>query len=90
MGSLQSRGAPDGFSLPGVPWTSFFVPETGVALHGKFWHKNFGVQMSHGRVNMRNDNAKWVFRRSAAVWEIPVQDRFAWDRPGYGTRVDVH
>ena len=89
MGSLQASGAPGGYSLPGVPWTSFFVPETGVAFHGTFWHNNFGAQMSHGCVNMRNSDAKWLFRWSAPVWEVPVKDRSAWDRRGYGTRVSV-
>jgi lipoprotein-anchoring transpeptidase ErfK/SrfK len=89
MGSLQGSGAPGGYSLPGVPWTSFFVPETGVAFHGTFWHNNFGVQMSHGCVNMRNADAKWLFRWSDPVWEVPVEDRSAWDRRGYGTRVTV-
>jgi hypothetical protein len=89
MGSLQASGAPGGSSLPGVPWTSFFVPETGVAFHGTFWHNNFGVQMSRGCVNMRNPEAKWLFRWSTPVWEVPVKHRTAWDRRGYGTRVTV-
>lgn len=90
MGYLQASGAPDGYSLPGVPWTCFFVPETGVAFHGTFWHNNFGAQMSLGCVNMRNQDAKWIFRWSTPVWEVPVEDRFAWDRRGYGTHVEVH
>lgn len=90
MGALQTTGAPEGYSLPGVPWTSFFVPETGVAFHGTFWHNNFGVQMSHGCVNMRTADAKWLFRWTTPTWEVPVEDRFAWDRRGYGTRVQVY
>lgn len=90
MGSLLgSSGAPGGYSLPGVPWTCFFVPETGVAFHGAYWHNNFGVQMSRGCVNMRPADAKWLFRWSTPVWEVPVIDRFAWDRRGYGTQVRV-
>ena len=89
MGSLSGAGAPGGYSLPGVPWTSFFVPEIGVAFHGTFWHNNFGTQMSHGCVNMRNADAKWIFRWSTPVWEVPVKDPSAWDRRGYGTRVTV-
>ena len=90
MGSLKEKsGAPVGYSLPGVPWTCFFVPETGVAFHGAYWHNNFGAQMSRGCVNMRPVDAKWLFRWSTPVWEVPVKDRFAWDRRGYGTRVRV-
>ena len=45
--------------------------------------------MSHGFVNMRNADAKWLFRWSAQVWEVPVKDRLARDRREYGTRVTV-
>ncbi|HLE51319.1 MAG TPA: L,D-transpeptidase [Anaerolineales bacterium] len=91
MGSLlETSGAPGGYSLPGVPWTSFFIPETGVAFHGAYWHNNFGAPMSRGCVNMRPAEAKWLFRWCTPVWEVPVKDRFAWDRRGYGTRVTVY
>lgn len=56
----------DAYVLPGVPWVSFFV-ETGVAFHGTWWHNNFGVPMSHGCINMRTEEAKWIFR-----WTTPV------------------
>jgi len=42
-----------GFTLPGVPWTSFFKSPGGYAMHGTYWHNNFGLQMSHGCVNLR-------------------------------------
>ncbi|NPA05886.1 MAG: L,D-transpeptidase [Chloroflexi bacterium] len=55
-----------GYDLPGIGWTMLFVGE-GVALHSTFWHNNFGVPMSHGCVNMRPEDAKWVFR-----WTQPI------------------
>jgi lipoprotein-anchoring transpeptidase ErfK/SrfK len=55
-----------GYDLPGIGWTTLFVG-TGVALHSTFWHNNFGGElMSHGCVNCRPDDAKWVFR-----WTFP-------------------
>lgn len=73
------------YELVGVPWTTFFVFETGVALHGTYWHNNFGYSMSHGCVNMRNADAKWMFR-----WTTPVNaDPLVIERTGYGTRVHV-
>lgn len=62
---------------------------TGLAFHGAYWHNNFGAQMSRGCVNMRPADAKWLFRWSTPVWEVPAEDRFAWDRRGYGTQVRV-
>jgi len=33
----------------------------GYALHGTYWHNNFGRPMSHGCVNMTNDDALWMY-----------------------------
>ena len=56
-----------GYDLPGVGWTTLFVG-TGVAIHSTFWHNNFGAElMSHGCVNARPEDAKWVFR-----WTSPI------------------
>jgi lipoprotein-anchoring transpeptidase ErfK/SrfK len=52
----------DIYELPGVPWVSYFEPTTGVAIHGTYWHNNFGVTMSHGCINMRSEDAKWIYR----------------------------
>ena len=73
----------DAYELPGVPWTTFFA-EHGVALHGTFWHTNFGVPMSHGCVNLRTEDAKWLFR-----WTTPVSDETTWEARGYGTLIVV-
>jgi lipoprotein-anchoring transpeptidase ErfK/SrfK len=92
MGSVT--GNPDGddgdsFSLPGVPWTCFFVPEIGVALHGTYWHNNFGLQMSHGCVNLRNADARWLFRWTTPVFPTEIESQDDWERTGYGTLVEV-
>lgn len=50
-----------GWDLHGIGWTSLFVGE-GVAIHSTFWHNNFGEPMSHGCVNARPEDAKWIFR----------------------------
>jgi len=90
----QVTGNPDAdngnsFSLPGVPWTCFFIFPGGYAFHGTYWHYNFGVQMSHGCINMRNEDAKWLFRWTTPTFKIPIETRADWERRGNGTRVDV-
>ncbi len=55
-----------GYDLPGIGWTSLFVG-TGVSIHSTFWHNDYGVPRSHGCVNARPEDAKWVFR-----WTLPV------------------
>jgi lipoprotein-anchoring transpeptidase ErfK/SrfK len=84
MGDGNLTADLEAYELPGVPWTSFFEPETGVAFHGTYWHQNFGIPMSHGCVNMRTSEAKWIFR-----WTTPVTEATDINHVGYGTRVVV-
>ena len=48
-----------GYYLPDVPFTMYFYK--GYALHGTYWHSNFGMPMSHGCVNLRTSDAEWLF-----------------------------
>ena len=80
--------ASDGYDLPGVPWTCFFTTE-GHACHGAYWHNNFGLQMSHGCVNMPQDEAKWLFRWTTPVFKTPIESHSDWEKRGYGTLVIV-
>jgi lipoprotein-anchoring transpeptidase ErfK/SrfK len=74
----------EAYELPGVPWVSFFEPITGVGFHGTYWHNNFGMTMSHGCVNMRTVEARWIFR-----WTTPTATIADWEHRGYGTLVTV-
>lgn len=49
-----------GYDLPNVPWVMYFT-NRGHAIHGAYWHNNFGQPMSHGCVNMRVDEAQWLY-----------------------------
>jgi len=51
----------DDYELRSVPWTTFFTG-SGAAVHGIYWHDNFGTPMNRGCINMRIDDAKWLFR----------------------------
>ena len=48
-----------GYYLPGVPHTMFFY--RGYAIHGTYWHNNFGTPMSHGCVNLTRGDAAWLY-----------------------------
>jgi lipoprotein-anchoring transpeptidase ErfK/SrfK/N-acetylmuramoyl-L-alanine amidase len=48
-----------GYYLPGVPYTMYY--DQGYALHGTYWHNNFGTPMSHGCINLRTEDAGWLF-----------------------------
>lgn len=47
------------YYLENVPYVMYFYKD--YALHGTFWHNNFGTPMSHGCVNMRTSDAEWLF-----------------------------
>jgi len=81
--------ASDGSDLPGVPWTQFFLIPPGNAFHGTYWHDNFGLQMSHGCVNMRTDEAKWLFRWTTPVFKTPIENHRQWEQRGMGTLVII-
>ncbi len=48
-----------GYSLPHVKWTMYFYQ--GYGIHGAYWHNNFGQPMSHGCVNMKDEEAEWLY-----------------------------
>jgi len=75
--------------LFGVPWCSFFTTE-GHAFHGTYWHDNFGLPMSHGCVNMRTEEAKWLFRWSLPSARFDEINKQTLDTRGFGSIVDIH
>ena len=86
--TMDGDVASDGpYSIEDVPWIMYF--NGSYALHGAFWHNNFGRQQSHGCVNLAPIDAKSLFG-----WTEPhVPD--SWhgvmstpEKPG--TRVVVH
>lgn len=76
-----------GYSTPAVPWTTMISGE-GIAIHGAFWHNDFGERRSHGCINAKPEDAKWIFR-----WTTPhislaqSEQRMTW--PDHGTVVSV-
>ena len=59
------------YSIEDVPWVQFF--SNGVALHGAFWHRQFGRMHSHGCVNLAPLDALRLFE-----WTGPRLPR-GWD-----------
>lgn len=53
------------FDLPGVSFDSYFWGA--IAIHGTYWHNDFGRPRSHGCVNVPPEAAKWLFR-----WTVPA------------------
>jgi lipoprotein-anchoring transpeptidase ErfK/SrfK len=47
------------YSIEDVPFVMYF--QGSYALHGAFWHRNYGVRMSHGCINLAPLDAKYLF-----------------------------
>ncbi len=67
IGQRMIGGQGDGFyNLPGIPWVGYFT-QGWAALHGTYWHNDYGRQHSNGCVNLHPEAAKWLFR-----WTTPL------------------
>jgi len=58
---MKGLNGEDPYSVATVPWTQFFSPEKGLALHTAYWHDGFGKQRSHGCVNLAPRDARWLY-----------------------------
>jgi hypothetical protein len=67
--STRMRGP--GYDTPNVPWTMYY--HLGFAIHGAYWHNNFGTPVSHGCVNLRVDEAKLLFDWADVGMEVVVR-----------------
>jgi len=86
MGDGRITADPLAYELPGVPWVSYFELERGVALHGTYWHNDFGRPRSHGCINLAPNDALWLYR-----WTTPLAaEARIKGTGGLGTRVIVH
>lgn len=54
-----SRADGSYYSTPNVEWVSYFYKD--YALHGAWWHNDFGTPRSRGCVNLRNPDAQWLW-----------------------------
>jgi lipoprotein-anchoring transpeptidase ErfK/SrfK len=48
------------YNVPEVPSVMYFT-DRGHAIHGTYWHANFGTPMSHGCINLPMDVAAWLY-----------------------------
>jgi hypothetical protein len=62
-----------GYDLPGIGWTVLFSGN-GVAVHSTFWHNSYGIPRSHGCVNARPEDARFIFRWTQPSVEYEAGD----------------
>ncbi len=85
--TMDGDVASDGpYSIEDVPWIMYF--QGSYALHGAFWHTNFGHVQSHGCVNLAPNDARNMFNWTEPLVPEGWHGVFAGDSKA-GTRVIV-
>ena len=82
---IGGEGA-DYYNLPGVSFPTYFT-RTAIAVHGTYWHNDYGRPRSHGCVNVLTDAAQFVFRWTTPP--VPYDQRQIVVKRGEGTKVVV-
>lgn len=86
-GLAGGEGDDTRYNLGGVPFVCYITIDW-VAMHGCYWHNDFGQPRSRGCINLPDYAARWVWR-----WTTPYLDYDEFYRqfygPSEGTRVDV-
>jgi lipoprotein-anchoring transpeptidase ErfK/SrfK len=59
------------YNVPQVPWVMYFT-NVGHAIHGAYWHNNFGTPMSHGCINVPVDLAAYLYSVSSIGTRVEI------------------
>ena len=58
------------YDVPDVPFTMYY--DGGMAIHGAYWHNNFGTPVSHGCTNVAVNHAEWLFEWASVGTPVVV------------------
>lgn len=86
---MTSRSLPNeaaGYDLPNVPFTQYYT-DGGAAIHGTYWHDEFGSAESHGCINLTSTDSAYLF----TLTEPHLSDgqTVAYDQSGAATPVVI-
>ena len=76
----------DDYDLAGVAFPTYFT-WSGVAIHGTYWHNDYGRPHSHGCLNVPSSAARWIFRWADPTVPYYIHTRQA--KANQGTKVIV-
>ena len=71
MQTMEGVIAGEHYRVEDVPWVMYF-DDRADALHGAYWHNNFGQPMSHGCVNLPLDIAEFLYHWSEIGTPVTV------------------
>jgi hypothetical protein len=56
---ISAMAGSERYRVDDVPWAQFVY--LGQAVHGAYWHSEWGNRRSHGCVNLAPKDAKWLY-----------------------------
>lgn len=62
----------DNYDIPDVPYTMYFSGS--YAIHGAYWHNDFGSPVSSGCINLPLQDAAWLFDWAGTGTAVVVQN----------------
>jgi lipoprotein-anchoring transpeptidase ErfK/SrfK len=62
----------EGYDVPNVPYAMYYYG--GYAIHGAYWHNNFGTPVSHGCTNVAVDHAEWLFNWASIGTSVVIHE----------------
>ncbi|HEY3237567.1 MAG TPA: L,D-transpeptidase, partial [Polyangiaceae bacterium] len=86
--TMDSEVADKEFELRDVPWVMYF--KGGYALHGTYWHDDFGRGRSHGCINLSPVDARYTFMWSSPEVPLHWHAAYSGESFGQGTLIQIH
>jgi hypothetical protein len=84
MGNLPHSA--DLYFIENIPWVMYFKPN--YAIHGAYWHNEFGNRRSHGCINLAPRDARYIYERVSPRQQPGFFKTFASDQaPGAVVRL---
>jgi len=62
---MTGAASDEHYNLPGVPFAAY-ITRSWIAIHGAYWHNDYGRRRSHGCINVPPEVARWLFQ-----WTTP-------------------
>jgi lipoprotein-anchoring transpeptidase ErfK/SrfK len=59
------------YNVPDVPHVMYYSGNYGI--HGAYWHRSFGIPISHGCTNVAPDHAAWLYRWASVGTPVVVR-----------------
>jgi len=68
----STRMQGEDYDVPDVPYVMYY--DRGYAIHGAYWHHQFGAPVSHGCTNVAVNHARWLFNWASVGTPVIVHD----------------